>query len=112
MMTLSGRCYCWDISPAHGLDDHTHCPGHVWHWEQLDTTAAWNTRSGPQLQWLGASSRYLFFNDLRCRAIANVGSASLTAAAVKVRWAPQKLLAGPRAVCTTDIMMARTHALR
>jgi hypothetical protein len=64
-------------------------PGHAWHWEQLDTTAAWNTRAGPQLQWLGASSRYLLFNDLRCGAVGDAGSAGLAAAAVKVSQAPQ-----------------------
>ena len=71
-------------------------PGHVWHWEQLDTTAAWNTRAGPQLQWLGASSRYLLFNDLRCSAIGDAGSAGLAAAAVKVPRAPLDLHAADR----------------
>lgn len=66
-------------------------PGHVWHWEQLDTTAAWNTRAGPQLQWLGASSRYLLFNDLRCSAVGDAGSAGLASAAVKVLQAHREL---------------------
>ena len=48
--------------------------GHAWRWEQLDTTAAWNSRAGPQLQWLGASSRYLIFNDLGCGGGGGAGS--------------------------------------
>ena len=75
-------------------------PGHVWHWEQLDTTAAWNTRAGPQLQWLGASSRYLLFNDLRCGAVGDAGSAGLAAAAVKVSPALQLLYAADRHAAT------------
>jgi len=69
-------------------ETHTCIAGHAWHWEQLDTTAAWNTRSGPQLQWLGASSRYLLFNDLHCRGpaggIAAAAIAAVTAATDRV----------------------------
>jgi hypothetical protein len=32
----------------------------------LDTSTAWNLRAGPQLQWLGITSRYFVFNDGLC----------------------------------------------
>ena len=40
--------------------------GAAWRWEGLDSSAAWNSGAGPQLQWLGASSRYFVFNDVQC----------------------------------------------
>lgn len=66
--------------------------GHVWHWEQLDTSAAWNTRAGPQLQWLGASSRYLLFNDLRCRGGADGSSSGTLSAAAAASAAADRML--------------------
>lgn len=29
-----------------------------WYWEHLDTSWAWNSHQGPQLQWLGTTDRY------------------------------------------------------
>ncbi|DBA87852.1 TPA: hypothetical protein ACH3X1_004849 [Trebouxia sp. C0004] len=41
----------------------------TWYWEHLDTSWAWNSHQGPQLQWLGPSDRYIVFNDGRCHGI-------------------------------------------
>ncbi|KAL3145810.1 hypothetical protein ABBQ38_015186 [Trebouxia sp. C0009 RCD-2024] len=38
-----------------------------WYWEHLDTSWAWNSHQGPQLQWLGTTDRYIVFNDGRCQ---------------------------------------------
>ena len=43
-----------------------HAVGYSWRFEQLDTSTAWNLRAGPQLQWLGTTSRYFVFNDGLC----------------------------------------------
>lgn len=31
----------------------------TWYWEHLDTSWAWNSHQGPQLQWLGPSDRHM-----------------------------------------------------
>lgn len=31
----------------------------TWYWEHLDTSWAWNSHQGPQLQWLGPSDRHV-----------------------------------------------------
>lgn len=54
--------------------------GGGWHWEQLDTSSAWNSHSGPHLQWLGPSSRYAVFNDRQCGADADAAAAAAAAA--------------------------------
>ncbi|DBA83403.1 TPA: hypothetical protein ACH3X2_006540 [Trebouxia sp. C0005] len=41
----------------------------TWYWEHLDTSWAWNSHQGPQLQWLGPSDRYIVFNDGRCHGV-------------------------------------------
>lgn len=30
----------------------------AWYWEHLDTSWAWNSYQGPQLQWLGTTDRH------------------------------------------------------
>ena len=32
----------------------------AWYWEHLDTSWAWNSYQGPQLQWLGTTDRHAF----------------------------------------------------
>ncbi len=75
-----------DAAPLRCADVHAAvlgCAGQAWRWEQVDVSRAWNLRAGPQLQWLGPTSRHLLFNDLHCRrpaAAAAGGEASSGAA--------------------------------
>ena len=65
-ISLPARRYDAAASQVHRCHGDYCAAGHSWRFEQLDTSNAWNLRAGPQLQWLGSTSRYFVFNDGGC----------------------------------------------
>lgn len=46
----------------------------AWYWEHLDTSWAWNSYQGPQLQWLGTTDRQAFPHSSTLAIITTINS--------------------------------------